>query len=365
MEKLSVINGLRGFSILAVIYHHLFFHITMPGFQHIEIGGITLLPMSYFANGWLGVNLFFILSGFVLSYSFFKYDKDFLSASKIINFYKKRAKRLLPLYYFSTLVIIIFLSQQTTLREVLLLLSLTFNFTSDFWFPHQNIVLWSLGIEVWFCLLFPFLMLSITKYGIIKTLVWVLLFSLTIRVVGTFFMPESLETGSGNFYLNPIKDSILGRLDDFLWGIAACYVYTQKPEQLTRPKSMLILSIGFITLACWLWDYAYLGKINYHFSAFINIIFDIGAFLLILSLLIMKKSFIRWLFSNTIIQLLGAMCYSLYLWHFPILQTAIPFYSIKTLSLYFIMLFLLSCFSYRFIEFRHEPDYKKLFLFKS
>ena len=114
MPKLGVINGLRGFAILAVIYHHVFSRFTGPGFGSFELAGITFLPLTHLANGWLGVNLFFILSGFVLSYPYFLQNRDFASAEEIKRYYIHRAKRLLPLYYFSIFFCAIFIVHPTS-----------------------------------------------------------------------------------------------------------------------------------------------------------------------------------------------------------------------------------------------------------
>ncbi len=59
--RLAEINGLRGIAILAVVWHHLSFAL-VPTPPH--LWGMPTEPVLW--NGWMGVNLFFILSGFVL-----------------------------------------------------------------------------------------------------------------------------------------------------------------------------------------------------------------------------------------------------------------------------------------------------------
>ena len=61
MGQRNQIDGLRGVAIAAVVLHHLFSQPLTA--LHLRPFGIPLNPLI--GNGWLGVNLFFILSGFV------------------------------------------------------------------------------------------------------------------------------------------------------------------------------------------------------------------------------------------------------------------------------------------------------------
>jgi peptidoglycan/LPS O-acetylase OafA/YrhL len=366
MQKLNVINGLRGFAILAVIYHHIFAEFTAPGFMSIKFANMTFLPMTYLANGWLGVNLFFILSGFVLSYPYFLQKRKFNSINNIKIFYLHRIKRLLPLYYFSIIFSMIFvvhpISINLFIKEVFLLTTVLFNFTNDMWFPRYNWVLWSLGIEIWFSIIFPFLIIAIKKYGMLNILFIVLIVSLLTRIIG-----NSAIYDIGNPFLNPVKDSLLGRLDEFLWGIFVCYIYVNKIELISKlnVKIALLISIIMISISCLLWDYINLNLLTRSIIPFINIISDIGFVMLILSLLRIKNGVIKYIFTNYLLQLFGVMCYSLYIWHgiigIVILNILVE-YNFQNFIIYCCIVFIFSSFSYRFIEFRHEPNIKKLFL---
>lgn len=363
MPKLGIINGLRGFAILAVIYHHIFSSVTTPGFGSFNVNNITFLPFTYLSNGWLGVNLFFMLSGFVLSYPYFLRKRDFKSVNSIKEFYFHRAKRLLPLYYVSVVFSVVFIvhpvSINSFVKEALILATVTFNFTFDMWFPRYNMILWSLGIEIWFSIVFPFLIISVRKYGILHALFVVLAISLITRIIGNAQIYDI-----GNPILNPVKDSLLGRLDVFLWGIFLCDFYVNKIEQISQKQGTILffMSIIMITIACFLWDYVRLNLLTGTVIPFIYIVVDVGFFMLALSLLSMKDSIIKWIFSNYVVQLLGVMCYSLYIWHYIAIPKIITILDAGHILMYFLLVFLLSSLSYRFIEFGHEPNVKRLFL---
>ncbi len=184
-KKIGVINGLRGYAILAVIYHHLFNGLTRPGWHAVTLGKIVVLPFSFLSNGWLGVNLFFIVSGFVLFLPYSRGVRSFHGKPDFYSFYLKRAGRLLPLYYLSVLFFTIYLVREHDIRNLVsslfLMLSVTFNFTEATFFPRCNWVLWALGIMIWFSFIFPFIVILSNKIGIVRTFIFSLALSLAIR----------------------------------------------------------------------------------------------------------------------------------------------------------------------------------------
>jgi len=364
-QKLGVINGLRGFAILAVMYYHVFSRLLPPGFKSFRYANITILPATYFSNAWFGVNLFFILSGFVLAYPYFLGKREFTNLNHFKEFYLRRAKRMLPLYYFSVVFCMVFLpppaSLSVLLRDIFLLGGVLFNFTSDMWFPSYNWVLWSLGIEVWFSIIFPFLIISIRKFGIFKVLLIVLIVSLITRIIGN---AEIYYIGSP--LLNPVKDSLLGRLDEFLWGMFLCYLFVNKRNLSTKISTgvSLFAGVSLITLSCFSWDYVILKIISHDFIPYICLILDTGIILFAWSLLMMDGGPIKWIFNNYLIQLFGVMCYSLYIWHGVAIRPLILEYDAAQIIEYYCLVFILSGLSYRFIEFGHDPNWRKLFLLK-
>ena len=366
--KVGVVNGLRGYAILGVIYFHVLSQFTPSGFNKLEINQFVFFPFAFLSNGLLGVNLFFILSGFVLYLPYLSGARKFDDWRDWVWFYKRRALRLLPLYYFSVLVVVAFIDtvgdMKALLNDLLLMATVTFNFTIDMWFPRFNGVLWSLGVEIWFSILFPVMVLSINRYGLFKIGSLIFITSLATRIFAN--QSEAFAVGE-NLHLNALKDSLLGRLDDFITGMILAHVFIFQKKRIQNPTtltaSLFFFGLLCLFVACSIWDAALLGYLSLGWIPFTNNIVQISAAFIIYALLFMPKNSLRFFFDNPAIQMLGMMCYSLYVWHTlvigPVIQDQ---YSIERLALYTVMVFLISAFSYRYIEFGHTRDVRQLFL---
>ncbi len=359
MKKLAVINGLRGYAILGVIYFHLlgvFFN--RPGWVTYYIFDVPIFPLTYLGHGWLGVDLFFILSGFVLYLPYATKSRELTTKSDLWGFYKNRAARLLPLYYTVVIISVIFIVKWSHIhdwafwKEMLLMFTLTFNFTKETFIPQSNYVLWSLGIEVLFSLIFPLLIWGIAKRGIIKFSLIVFYLSFIVRMVSCWYPEYNVAP-----HLNMIKDSIFGRLDDFIVGMLICHWFVTGWKQAWFERysmHLFLVSMIVITLGCYFSDYVFLHLLPAWCEPIINTVFQLGFGLLILSLLHMSKNPLRYLFTNNFLQLCGMMCYSLYLWHGNMRMVFMADYSVSRIIAYCFFLFALSFLSYRYIEFGNK-----------
>jgi peptidoglycan/LPS O-acetylase OafA/YrhL len=131
-------------------------------------------------NGNLGVSYFFLISGVIMSLVYSSKVK--LSKAFFRDFYIIRLSRVYPIYLFSLFVIIIFTKyfwgSQLELSEILLSLLLI-----QSWVPGKELALnfpgWSLSVEIFFYLFFPFLILFFRKIGnhksyIVSFVVWLI-----------------------------------------------------------------------------------------------------------------------------------------------------------------------------------------------
>lgn len=154
-KELPSLNGIRAICIALVIgAHEAEF---TPGFPAAWKGAA-----AYLFNGSLGVRLFFVLSGFLITYLLIQ-EEHKTGGVSLKRFYIRRALRILPVYYafIITVVCIDYLLRlDLPVREYVTALTYTKDFSVDRW-PLAH--LWSLSVEEQFYLVWPFVISLCSK----------------------------------------------------------------------------------------------------------------------------------------------------------------------------------------------------------
>jgi len=347
-SHLPALDLLRGLAIIGVIWHH-FGGDGFPSGWWFGSSPWQAPFASWASNGWLGVNLFFVLSGAVLYFPYATRQRCLANAQDLRAFYAKRARRLLPLYYFSIAVVCGIQALPDGLA-LLALSTVTFNFSKDLFLPEVNWVLWSLGIEIWFSIVFPAVVASVNRFGMARVGVIVLLLSLAVRTAGVL-VPGAAY--ADNPFLNPVKDSLPGRLDDFFAGMVVAQLLAQR-FSFKRPWIALAAGLVLCTLSALCWDAIVVGKVGVYGAVVVNNIFQLGAAALILSLARLPS------LRAYPIELAGMACYSIYIWHGVLMRHITPYPHSGGKLRYFALLIVLSWLSYRYIEFGRTSDVRKL-----
>lgn len=353
MPRIPLIDALRGIAIIGVVYHHtLSWRESFP-----KEGALGILS----SGGWHGVNLFFILSGFVLYLPYAMERRSVTDWADAKSFLAHRALRLLPLYYFSTAVLLVFYLQWNvgdwgTYGQIARYLTVTFGFSPSTFYPPVNYVLWSLGVEIWFSVLFPIVVMAVRRYGWTSILVAILLLSMSTRVIGQL-IAEGPPRPALN--LNFISDSVLGRLDEFALGMWAAHLYRNGHAR-RFGAAALVVGGGLVFVGMALWKQWMSGYMSTWSAGLFNIPLDIGMVLCLMALLGRMQGVSK-LISVWPVQLMGMMCFSLYVWHAVAFLKLRPFVNSTLAYLVYITLtFVISWFTYRYIEFRSVQDWRQL-----
>ena len=338
------IDGLRGISVLSVVLYHFF--------------------PKIFKGGFIGVDIFFIISGFVISNILLnEYKIDHKISLK--NFYVKRIKRLFPAFFLVIFVSSV-ISYFTLLPNYLIdfskssLSSIFFISNFYFFFTNQDYAgiasnfkpllhLWSLSAEEQFYIFFPlfiFVFLKFIKIYAKLTIVFLIIASYTASIV-----LENLYSGSG-FYLLP------SRVSQFLVGflIAKFYFNNDKLIWLDKNISLYFLFSILITL----FFIVFISDENL-FPSNLTVLVTLCMFIIIYALSCnnIQSNFLE----NRILVFFGKISYSLYLWHFPIFvfSNYLGFLNNLTNKLIFLILsVIISFLSYNFYEkkFRYQLPLK-------
>lgn len=335
-----MIQGLRGVAVLLVILFHF------------DLG---------IANGFLGVDIFFVVSGFVISRLIHNRLKNGSFTFK--EFYFSRFNRLFPTLAFVVLATLIFsaiftnptafqTTWQTGLSALFGLSNLTAQIVStDYFAPDSaaNALLhtWSLGIEEQFYLFLPLVLFAI--YRTVKSFV---------HTTATFISVASLTSlalfiSSDNWEQIPVLGALLGyyspitRAWEFGVGILVYFLTDQKIKYFRRISAIFpALGTILVSLAS-LGDFQILSIpiwVNYVLAVF-------GAALILFAGVTSARA--TPLLSSPTLRWLGDRSYSLYLWHWPLAAISSFYFDLGINPLTLILILTLgtiSHFSYMYLE---------------
>jgi peptidoglycan/LPS O-acetylase OafA/YrhL len=208
------LDGLRFVAFFAVFFHHAVF---IKGTGLDETTAVFHFLSAQEENGTLGVNLFFVLSGFLITYLLLN-EKDRYSTIHVFNFYLRRVLKIWPLYF--AMVVVGFLlfpilkqmlgdfPNETHSWGYYLFFISNFQMISR-GFADSSIlnILWSVGIEEQFYIFWPLILFFVSKKHLIKTFILFIVVSLIFR----FY--HAADTQVIYFHtLSVISDMVVGGL---------------------------------------------------------------------------------------------------------------------------------------------------------
>ena len=201
------------------------------------------------SSGFLGVNLFFVLSGFVLYLPYVTGGRRIDEAGAIVGFFRHRLRRLYPLYVFVTTVSLLFVLVNPTIRQLviwaILHATVLFPFHPKTFLPSANWVMWSLGLEFWFSALFPVLVWLAQRYSIARVLAVCVGLGLIVRAVGYADLLPALRSADDTYFLS---NSVAGRLDDFVFGMLAASLFVKRAPRGNTAVIVRLAVAGVLTL---------------------------------------------------------------------------------------------------------------------
>jgi len=346
------IDGLRAIAILSVLFYHLGF--------------------SFISGGFIGVDIFFVISGFLITQSIQNDLNNHIFTIK--HFYIKRIRRIVPVLFVTTIVTMffaIFILPIEALKEfVLSVTSVSFFGSNIFFWQHIDyfsvsaelkplLHTWSLGIEEQFYIFFPLFMMWTATWRSKKVFMVTVVFSFLSFALSA--SPFGVSHIQANFFL-PIT-----RFWELFIGVLLALFLSQKRE-MKRSKMLdnilALLGLGFIIAPLLLLDY------NSVFPG-INALYPVVGSALIIYSGERGESFLVPILSHKVVRYIGLISFSLYLWHWSIIAFAknlvIGEFSLGLQLFILTLTFLLSALSYHFVEkpFRRDEKLKAFLQIKN
>lgn len=310
--KLNSIQFLRAIAALLVVYAH---SIDLQ----MRFSWSNQQDFYYLQNfGAIGVDLFFVISGFIITYVAHQYN----GIGQGILFLKKRFFRINPIYYIASIISFGVLAMQRGIDHKLHQFRLNNTISSfidtmlivpsspgPYSYNPILVIGWTLSFEWLFYILFFFLILSGTRYKAI--LIGIIL---TVLVVLGYFVKASDYRYT--FITNPITL-------EFSLGVFLCWLYL-RVRTIPKPIPIICLSIGllsYITLI--LIGYGAISEMNFILTGVYSmnrfLLWGIpSAFLVAGCIFLEKNNSLNRLWNNKWMQLLGDASYSIYLVHLSI-----------------------------------------------
>ena len=350
-KYLPSIDSLRALAVLAVIIYH--------------------VDVNYLPGGFLGVDLFFVLSGYLISSLIIKEYKK-TGSLNLYNFYIRRARRLLPAVYFmiTVVLVVMVMFNGVLLKKSHLDAIFGYIYSSNWWYIFHKLDyfdsfgsqspfkhLWSLAIEEQFYMIFPLLFLLVNgkkktkdgSYKLNRNFLYVILGVILVSLIAHIIL----------FDINNISRIYFGtdtRAFSLLVGAVGAILYPiDKLNTKITPQENLVYSVvSLISIAALITIMIYTSEYNTWLYR--------GGFLLvaILGIIIIISSgkqhtVMAKLLSFKPVVFIGKISYSLYLWHFPVLVLTTPVSEIGKPNIFFVVLrviltFILAIISYALVE---------------
>lgn len=324
MREIKPLTSIRGlFAIYVAIYH------------------IFPRNNSFISNGYLSVDLFFILSGFIMSCVYENKFKSGVTFDGYMQFIKGRVARVYPLYLFIIAMIsFLYLANNIRTPSTKEYFSLVF-FLQSIFIVSNNLVshAWSIAVEVLAYILFPFTILIIARSRKYLTPA----FCIVISFAGLIVVSRYGLWGPMDVVTGPL--AILRCFCGYLLGMSGFIILRDYKDKIT-PAGVEITLI----LACII----SLIALNIKGMDLITIL----GFSLIIPALSLSNGLIAKALSAKPIVYLGEISYSIYLIHYPLCRKLafIPAWVHKKTGLLdiniiaLIMTICLSMLTYRFVE---------------
>ncbi len=334
-EQIPALDGVRGVAILLVMIFHLGL---LPVAQGDVVGGALGIDRTFSrlaSFGWAGVDLFFVLSGFLITGIL--YESKGMLKRFFRTFYVRRALRTFPLYYAFLLFLLVFLplilpSERVSV-DALWKIQLWFEFyaqniryafdpASEAEVAHLVRHLWSLAVEEQFYLVWPLVVFLLPRRGIMAVCGALIVAAFCVRL-GMNWMDVSTSV---IFRFTP------ARMDGLAVGAFVALAIRDRGDLRALMKWAWPIGLGSLIALAFL--YSQRGQLQLY-DGWVQII-GFTPIVLLFGLVVLKvaisgpRSLIHRAFAMPVLTGLGKYSYALYIFHVPVGQLLLRHARVET-----------------------------------
>ena len=324
-HRVKALDGLRAFAIIFVLFSHSVWKLGFP--INFRLASADFHNLFY--NGWLGVDLFFVLSGFLIASQLLNKP---LTRDNLRKFCCKRYFRIAPAYYISVILALLFLhvlpsiNDGASIYEIFLkwwqpVLS-HFSFTHDYLARSPSIdgLFWSIPVEIKFYLtlpLFIYLLLKLRKseHQIYAIIAFYLLY--VASKLAYFHSLYGVEDIKYEYYFLHVKTPFHLALDGLTMGVLSAFILRNDKIKSIKENHKIFELIFYSGLLLF-----FILSLSPHFLGGNATFFEITMMTPLLSLsfgcaliALVKGCVATKFFSNFILRFIAKISYSMYLTH--------------------------------------------------
>ena len=318
-QTYPAIDILRGFAALSVLVYHVIEHYKWTSFP---TGGVLV----WFRIGWIGVDLFLVISGFVISLSVHSLLQRLSYWHFLREFAERRMRRIVPLYLATCVVFVLFttpyiLPAPGFYKHVLMHAFFIQNLSIDY---HGSIdgPNWSVALEMQFYLMAALLAPVLFRVQCWRVALVALLVSWAWRAAAILLI--HLDKPLSVYRLFIAATELPGTLDEFAVGfVLARLVLTPAGARLLAwGQRLTIVPVGLAALAVWTLLAVYWSRPSFWDVPAMVIVWRTTCALTFGLVLLAACCFKQpwFLVASAPLRYLGTISFGIYLWHLPVLM---------------------------------------------
>jgi peptidoglycan/LPS O-acetylase OafA/YrhL len=276
----------------------------LDGLRTVAVLAVILSHQPIWEQGWVGVQLFFVLSGFLITGILYRASSHPLR-TYLRNFYGRRVLRIFPLYYaylavLAAAILLGRLPASAGERLIYAAFYLSNHYTGDDAGVRLLLHFWSLAVEEQFYLVWPFLIYFCPKHLLRGVLLTLVATGIPIRYVV-------------NLYFELPGYVAISHADAFAIGaLTALY-----PWRISARVTTLVLAalwpLGFVVLA----QNVPLPGGTYGWGYIVGVsVINFASAVLVRALV--ERQFLPGFFENPVMRYCGKVSYGIYIFHFPV-----------------------------------------------